>query len=130
MDMNVFKTNTSSEVTGVWHQLGDGRIKIARYNNPVYQKTIRRLTTPHANLINTGSEEGMAKVEEITLEAMAEAILVGWEDLTDEGRDLEYSKENAAMLLKKYPDFREWLSQKAMTARYYRDEYLEETGKK
>lgn len=128
--MNVFKTNASVEVTGVWHDLGDGRIRIARFNNPAYLKVIRRLTTPFAKLINTETDEAIEKVNEITIEAMAEAIVVGWERLMDEGQELQYSKENAMMLLTKYPDFREWASQKALSAKYYRDEYLETTGKK
>lgn len=130
MDMNIFKTNANVEVTGVWHDLGDGKIKIARYNNPVYQKAIRRLTTPFANLINAGTDESADKASEITIEAMAEAIVVDWKDVTDEGTPLEYSKENAVILLTKYPDFREWVSLKATSARFYRDEYLEKTGKK
>lgn len=125
-----FKTDKNAEITGVWHDLIDGKIKIARFNNPVYQKVLRRLVTPHSQVLNTGSEEAQELLTKLTTEAMAEAILVDWEGLQDEGVDLPYSKENAFAMMVKYPDFREIVSQKATTLKFYREEYLRESVKK
>lgn len=131
MDMSAtFKTNQDSEISGVWHSLGDGKIKIARANNPKYDRFLRREMAPHATVINSGSEEGTEILTEITMRGMAEAILVDFENITDEGKELQYTKENAYLLLKKYPDFRDLVAQKASTMKFYREEYLEQSGKK
>lgn len=131
MDLKkTFGTNKEAEINGVWHTIGNARLKIARVNNPNYQRVLRRLVSPSVTIVNANSEESQEKIKDITLQAMGKAILVDWENLKEDEQEISYSPEAAYRILKEYPDFLELVSQKATDLKFYRDEYLEENEKK
>lgn len=120
MDLSIFGTDKDLETSGVWHDVGDSRLCIARTGNPEYLKMIRRLLKPSEALINSGTQQADDLVERATMQAMAETILVDWANVTDEDVLLPYSTKNATLMFTKYPDFRELVASLAQQAEHYR----------
>ena len=109
-----FATNTSAEEAGAWvPYTGDIEFLIARSNNPTYARKLTKLFDRNRQLLNTKGKAAEAKAEEITIDVMAEAILLGWKGtFTWKGQPLPYSKENAKTVLA-VKDFRRWVQEKA-----------------
>lgn len=84
-------------------------VTVARTGNPNYVKVLRRLMDENQVDITDTSDANEAFVGDLIIQAMAEAILVGWSGLTYKGQDLPYSKANAKMVLA-HKDFRERIS--------------------
>lgn len=110
-----FATDETLEVEGKWHDLGSGsRILVARQNNTNYLNVFSELYQEHGKAIEDGAAAPEGSKErkagdkaslDINVATMARTILLGWENLTYKGKPLEYSVENAEMLLR-IKDFR------------------------
>jgi len=126
-----FETDETAEREGVWVDMGDGlKVKVARFNNPAHRKIVESLQKPYRNILRAGGRLPADVQEDIAIRSMAEAILLGWEGVTDEaGAPLAYSAANAAKVLGDLRDFREQVAFLALEAETFRREALEEAGK-
>ena len=126
MDINKFKADKKKEEEGVWIDIGeDARIKVARLNNEKYKNHFRRTTKPYRRQIRNGNlAEDVA--ERLLIDAMANTILLGWENLEEGGKAIKYSVENAKRILSESVDFRDLVSDAAGEIESYRIEDLEE----
>jgi hypothetical protein len=104
----LFNTDEAAEVQGRWHKLADSEFLVARMNNDEYLKQLAALYEEHKDLIESGSEAGKKKDQEITLVLLARTILKGWKNVAYQGADLPYSEENAVKLLA-VKDFRSYI---------------------
>lgn len=129
MDLSIFGTDKKLEEQGVWHDMGDSRLLVARFNNKRYTTRLRTLLKPFNALINAGGAKADEVIEKITVQCMAETILLGWEGALDDGEAIEYSTDNAQAMFKKYPDFKELIADLAMQAQHYRTATLEDIAK-
>ena len=106
-----FGTSKAKEQEGIWSDFGDGcQVKIARIGNPEYQKTFRKISKPHQKAIRRGSLNDEV-AEKLLVEAMAEAIVIDWKGLQEDGKELKYSKTEAIRILTTYKDFRDQVSE-------------------
>ncbi len=124
-----YKTDESKEREGVWVPLdGEGRIRIARTNNPLYREAMVRK-------VNRYKMAAKSKVipddDWITIvnELIAETILVDWEGITEKGQPLPYSVENALRVLTELKDFREMVLSIADNMDNFKEELDEGTEK-
>lgn len=133
MDIRSFKTDAAKETEGVWQPLGDGvELLIARMNNPACKRAFRR----HA-----GRFKGMAlellpaeKQDEIYARVMAETVLLDWREtvdgdvrphtITEDGKAVTYSADEAFRVLTAYPDIRDVVRIYAESADAYREEAI------
>jgi hypothetical protein len=112
---------------GKWFDLEDGgRVKVAKFNNPLHRAEITRLQKPHLATLRSGVDT-TDLVNDITVKAMARHILVGWDGLTLDGENIDYSPEKAEELLKSFPEFREAVAAISIDRRAYAPEEI--TGK-
>jgi hypothetical protein len=126
MDLQAtFATDKKKEQDGVWKNLGDARVKIARANNPKYRTA---LTKYIKQFVPAGIQPKPddPNIEKATVYAMAEAILLDWENLAIKGEILEVSVEQAIGILTDYPDFREVISQLAIDVDNFRPDEIAE----
>lgn len=111
MDLKkMFAVDEQKENNGVWLEIGEGAsLLIARTGNEHYNKLLEKLQKPHRAAIarNKLSNE-VAKT--IMIELVAKTVLLGWKNIEYGGEKLEYSYENAKMLLTELKDFRELVS--------------------
>lgn len=124
-----FGTDKKKEHEGVWIPTGtDSKLLIARVGNKNYMEAFKRLSAPHkVSLRNRNLPPDIA--EKIAVEAIAESILLGWEGLTEDGKKIPYSKEQAIRLLTTYPDFAEQVGQLANDIENFKGEQEAATAK-
>lgn len=124
-----FKTDESKERDGVWVPLEkDGRIRVARTNNPLYREALVRKVSRY----KTATTSKVIPEDDwlnIVNELVAETILVGWEGITEKGQPLPYSVENAKRVLTELKDFREIVLSIADNMDNFKEELDEGTEK-
>lgn len=110
MDLKkAFATDEQKEIEGVWIEIGENaELLIARAGNPKYNKLLEKLQKPHRAAI-ARDRLPINVARKMIIEVLAETVLLDWKNIEYDGH-LEYSKENALMLLTKLKDFRELVS--------------------
>ncbi len=107
MNINAFEVDASSELAGIWKEIGpDASVKVARVGNSAYRALLRELMSPYRTAagINSLSPE---RSDEILIKVIAETILLNWKGLIDDDEtEVEYSVETALKWLTKYKEFR------------------------
>lgn len=124
-----FATDRTLELEGTWVDIGEGgRIKVARSQNELHRKVLERLRKPYRSIVMSGRELPTEVVDKITIESIAEAILLDWENISDEGRSLPFTRANSKTMLTKYPDFRDVVAYLASQAETFRKQAVEDAG--
>lgn len=88
----------------------DLRLLVAPWENRAYTAIMdRKVRALPPNLrMTSGGGIDRAAVERITAEAISEAILFGWENFTDGGQAVEWTKERALEYLRA-PEYRSFM---------------------
>lgn len=117
MKITEFKTTTEAR----WFPIGQGaKVLVARAGNPKNREYIRE----HGKGLKHGVQAGFANEEllELTREATANTVLVGWEGIEDDkDKPIEYSPEAALKIFKEYPEFLELVLSIANDRANFRD---------
>jgi hypothetical protein len=119
MELSKMKS-TPAEQEGVWFNWDDARLKIASIASPRYQRRIADLRAPYRAQIRRGTLPDDTN-EQIAVEAMAECILLDWENVCVEGEQIPYSVAAAKDLLAKYPKFAGLIAEFAMNEAAFQD---------
>lgn len=100
-ELHSVETDTQAEVTGVWTEKlqGDMQLLVARVGNKKYLAFLRAMTK------DTTAELTEEQAESLTLSCYANTILLGWEGVQENGKQLDYSVQEAERILRKYPEF-------------------------
>ena len=102
----VYATDEDAEEKGVWFPLGEEtELLIARDGNDECEQLVERLMIENADKLSAGGDESKAVQRKIEIEVTAATILKGWKKLKYKGEMLDYSEDNARMLLA-HKDFR------------------------
>jgi hypothetical protein len=127
---NQFATDPNKELDGVWVPLGaalrklpDGvtpdpesvpQIKVARSGNKRHGRIVSQLWEANETVLKGKDDAADSKGEEVTIEAMAKGVLLGWKNLTFKGEKLVdgWDIETAKRLLA-VKDFRELVAKHA-----------------
>lgn len=95
-----FATDEQAEVSGRWFPIGKGaKVKVARTGNDRYNAEFRRLVEERQLDLNDGGAGAEQAAADILLQVQAKTILVGWEGIAFQGKQVEYSVEMAKTLL-------------------------------
>lgn len=128
MDLKHFKTDSASELEGVWVAIGEtGKLKLARANNRNYRKRLQGLLKPHRVQFKTDTVPPNVLEDAVAL-ATAETILLDWQDITLDENPLVYSPEEAAKQLKASPDFLELVLELSGDMSLFREQSEQEAG--
>jgi hypothetical protein len=119
-----FKRNESRESDGIILDMGTaGRFTIARAGggNKRYQQSLERRMRPHRKSFQQGTlSDDIAGG--IILESFVDAVILGWDGVTDEeGKSIAFSKEAVRKLLTDLPDLFTMLREAASDASLFRD---------
>lgn len=121
--LSQFKSDLDKERLGVWITFAEGiRFRVARMGNAQYVAASRELLKPHRDRIRRGvmDEE---EIERLSLSAIAEHILTGWENIDDDaGNAVPYSPAKAAEILgdPQYRDVYDFVLSTARRSELYR----------
>ena len=108
---NQFATNEEAENKGTWFPFGDCELLVARGGNRYYERLMMKLYNENRVVLEGFDTDDDQKVEEadkasdkIMIEVMARTILKGWRgNFMYKGQPLEYSVENAKLVLQHRP---------------------------
>lgn len=131
MDLQKFASNQTKEKEGVWIDLDETtRVKIARMDNPAFKKAMQKELGPYKQAVRSGTLSEQQS-EKIMSKVLAETILVGWEGMTDGGKELPYTAENACRILATphLKDFRTMIVGFSEDAALFREAQLEDAEK-
>ncbi len=132
---DLFKTEADLETNGIDYQLTKNiKFRLARAGgaNSKFTRAIdvkTRHLRKQIQAISDGKQdqETLDLLEELTQEAFAETVILGWEGMTDEaGEPLSFSKDAAVKLFKDMPDLWSEIRDMAMKMANFQAEALEE----
>lgn len=128
MDISKFRTDATLEVDGVEIPVGDGlTLRIARAGNDKASAEYRRLTSdPRVQMAIRTNTMDPAEMRRIVDEVYASTILLGWSGLTEDGKEIPYSREKAKELLG-IRDFRAMVQSLAETQELFRKQAVTST---
>jgi hypothetical protein len=115
--------DTKKSIDGVWCPLYDGiELKIARINNPDYEKYREKLNEPFLRQIRASIiDKGV--MADLTKQAVAKCVLIDWKNIEDEvGQPIPYSYEKALEILRNpaYVQLADFVMAKACDYELYR----------
>ena len=138
-----FRTDKSVETAGVWLEYGENdqkkpvRIRVARAGgaNERYSKVLDRITKPVRRSIQAETLPP-AQVRKLIIQAYAESIVLGWENVDLEAsengpevKDAPFTKENAVRLFTDLPDLFDDVQEQSRKAALFQQDILEVSAK-
>lgn len=130
-DLKDIKTDRDAEVQGVWTpDLGKGlKLKLGRMGNVEYEKGILKYTQEHMNAFGQlDMEQDVA--QDALLDVYARTILLGWEGLSENEVQVEYSYDNAVRIMREYPEFFKLVKAQASRLELFKTKATEEDAGK
>lgn len=126
MDITRDRTQPTLELEGVWFRFdATTRLRIASLNSPEYQKQ----NTEGIEELRRQAEGKDIKKEvarKHIRDTYSKTILLGWEGVTDDGKDVKYTPELGSKLLDTHPDVWEFVCEKSATHANFREKRTEE----
>ena len=118
-----YATDREKEIEGSWEDFGDECFfLIARVGNPRYVEAFRRISKPYTKALRRQNlKEEIA--ERLMNETYAEAIILDWKNLMEDGKMVPYSKENCIRILTEYRDLKDQIVKIADSMETYRTEF-------
>ena len=100
-----FTTDEKLEAEGKWFPLSKtAKVEVARSGNDKYMSVLRQ-KMKEAQIDLSAGEEAEKLAEDVLIDVMAETLLLGWEGITQDGKPVPYSREQARTYLR-IKDFR------------------------
>jgi hypothetical protein len=117
---------------GVWVDFYNGsKLKIASIDNPKYKAYLSKLARKNRFQLDQSNEDSSELVQEITTDAMAKYVLVGWKgiQLGEDGVETPYTPEIGKKALQSAPKLRAFVSEQAEDNTLYKKEVIEAVKK-
>lgn len=128
----MFRTDPRAEaVDGVTIDYGAFRIRVVRAGgaNAKFRRIMAERLRPYRKQLEMGTMDE-AVAEQILREAYADAVIVGWEGVTDEnGNDLPFTRDNVLKVLEDLPDLFRDIQEQANLLSNFKAEALEDEAK-
>ena len=128
----MFKTDEQHEKNGIVLDYGQGgQIRIARAGggNARYGKLLGDRMKPYRRQIENGTLDNQV-AEKIMAEVYADAVVLGWENVTGaDGQPLPFSREACVQLLLDLPELFRDIQEQATKVANFRAAELEEDAK-
>lgn len=130
MDIRKFySTDKLLENEGAWVDLDDETsIKVARIGNKAFKEVWKKETAPYQHSMKNkvlSDEAG----EKIMIKVVASTILLDWKGVTENGKPVDYSLENAVRMLTEYKDFRDMVIEISSDMNNFKDKEEKEAIK-
>ena len=103
-DLTSLKADKTLQDEGNWVKdvLPDLHIKVRSTGSQIFKKRMAELLKPYQRL---GKEPSLEQQEEVSRKAVAECLLLDWQGVMCDGKEVEYSVESAMKLFEDIPEF-------------------------
>lgn len=124
----IFDADLSAVDAGVWKSFEGSDFLVAHISNMKFQRALARLQQPFRRKLQEGTLDPKQN-QAIVCEAMAEGVLLDWKKVQRTDRtEVPYNKANCLELLKRNPEFRDWLTEVSTQMSHFRDEEVKDLG--
>ena len=123
-----YATDESKEEDGTWMELGDSKFLVARAGNSKYAKFFNSAYKKNKRILDRGDDAADELAKNLYIDATAQTILLGWENVSYQGKVMTYSVENAKTLLR-VKEFYNEISRMANDLSAFKVEQDQETEK-
>lgn len=106
MDLSQFKIDQDA-ADGKWFEYAGAKFKIAYFSRPEFNRVSAKIGKRYPK---EALKADPALVQTMTIEIMAEAVLLDWQGVKNEGKELEPTKANKILVLGIQP-VRDWVSE-------------------
>lgn len=121
MDLNEFKKDAQKEQDGIWIDGPEGsRFRIRSADSKQYRNALAALARKYSP--GRLRKDGETQLK-MVIEAMAEALVLDWDGIEDNGQPLPCTKENAMRILS-ITELRELVASEAQDIANFRSEAL------
>ncbi len=127
-DIAKMKVDTKKMQDGVWvDYVEDIQLCIANINNPAYKEAREKALKPHLRQIRIGKLTS-DEVLDIIKPVVAKHLLVGWKNIEQDGKPVEYSCSKALEYFRDpaFFGFLDFVLQTAGEVEYFRQEMIED----
>ena len=128
MDLNQLKTDQDKKNEGVWVEIDSStELLIASNDSADYKRMLKKELRPYQKALQLGTLQDDI-YEKVVVKCMANHILLDWKGLTDDGKPLKYSVDNAIKLLgdPQLKHFRDFISEQAMDQSLFKIDFKEQ----
>lgn len=122
MDLKDHKTDKTKSAAGVWLTYDGAQFKLAATGTPEYTRAMAKAARKHPT---HKVRKDAALAANIAREALADAVVLDWKGVTDQGKEVPCTRENKLALLD-IEAFREWVSTEAQDVANFQAEALAE----
>lgn len=113
---------------GTWTSWRGSKFKIAHISNIRFQRVLAKLQQPFRIKLEKGTLDPKTN-RDLVCQAMAEAVLIDWSDVTNSKKEsVPYSTEAALQAMQHDPEFRDFVSEFASNIANYRADEVEDMG--
>jgi hypothetical protein len=129
--LNSFAVDTEKEENGIWEKVGDMEFLVARAMNSEWKRMAKRLeATAFGN--TRKKEKDPEKELDILIKCLAYTAILDWRNVTLDGEELKYSKEECYKILsdKRFKLLLEELIELSVNQERFREESIEDDVKK
>jgi hypothetical protein len=119
MDITALQTDKALKNEGIWVEYADARFLIRSYDSPAYRRAMLKAAKPERNAIGKDPEAAIRAATK----AMAEAIILDWEGVEENGQPLPCTPENKLRLME-IQELREFIAAESQDAANFRREGL------
>lgn len=125
---NFDHTTERAENEGIWVEYQGSKFLIAHQNNIKFQREFARLQAPHAKKIMRGRLDPETALD-IMCKSLAHGVLLDWKSVKNSKKeDVPYTKDNAASLLARNGEFRDFVHNTSLDYDEFKREVAEEMG--
>lgn len=129
--ITIYRTSPELEKNGIWLDFGNGlRIKIRRAGgrNLFFEQVLQAKMKPYRFQIEHGRLDPETD-QKLLREAYAEAVIIDWQWMDQDGNPLPFTTENVLALLEADPDLFGEIRQQAQKLANFAAEQLEQDAK-
>lgn len=114
---------------GIWEDFDGSSFLIAHISNARFQRALAKYQLPHRRKIQEGTIDPEVN-KQIVAKAMSEAILLDWKKVVKADKSpVDYTPDLGYKALMRDPDFRDFVTEVAMSTAKFKAEEVEELGK-
>ena len=129
LELNDLTLDPKRAEEGEWKEFRGAQLLIASTDSPRYKGVMAQLARKHKLDLEDDNPKFADVIQDLTCEALAEAVLLDWKDLAISGKPIPYAKNVAKQILLSAPAVRTFVEEVAGRASNFNVQAVEAAKK-